>query len=232
MRLAAIDTSTELGSVALFEGDALVAEDAGRVSNAHGESLLPMVSALFERVSWRAQDIARWGVGVGPGSFTGVRIALATAKGIVIATGAELVGVTSLDALGYGVDAPCVVTVIGAGRGEVFLQARRGDLMVLVPSHVSFSGAAALVARAMHEQPHVGGENRVVIVGEAAQAIDWSALGGAALSFAVQPPHDLPRATTVGRIALRRSPDDVDNLEPVYVRAPEITVPRAGGDAT
>jgi tRNA threonylcarbamoyladenosine biosynthesis protein TsaB len=136
-RVAAIDTSTTLGSVALFEEGRLVAEDAMRVSNAHGESLLPMVSALFARVGWEPADVERWGVGIGPGSFTGARVSLATAKGIAIATEAELVGVTSLDAVTHGLrGSDLVVGLVRASKGELFVQARRGDVLVLGPSHV------------------------------------------------------------------------------------------------
>jgi tRNA threonylcarbamoyladenosine biosynthesis protein TsaB len=217
MRLAAIDTSTALGSVALFDQGELVAEDSTRVSNLHGETLLSMVNALFERVSWKAHDVGRWGVGIGPGSFTGVRIALATAKGIVLVTGAELVGVTSLDALGYGLEGPVVVTVVAAGKGEVFIQAIEEGRMVLAPSHVPLLEVAARVAAVSR-----GAE--VAIAGEAAQAIDWSVLGSA-VTFALGPPNDLPRASAVGRIALRRGAQDADELEPLYVRPPEITFP-------
>jgi tRNA threonylcarbamoyladenosine biosynthesis protein TsaB len=217
VRLAAIDTSTELGSVALFDREKLVVEDSARVSNMHGETLLSMVSALFERVAWNAREVGRWGVGIGPGSFTGVRIAVATAKGVALVTGAELVGVTSLDALGYGLDGPVVVTVVSAGKGEVFIQAMKGDRMVLAPSHVPLAEAAARVA-------DVSGGSRVAVAGEAAQFIDWSVLGSA-VTLAVEPPHDLPRASAVGRIALLRRPHDADALEPLYVRPPEITLP-------
>ena len=193
MRLAAIDTSTQLGSVALFEDGVLLAEDAHRVSNAHGESLLPMMSALFERAGWTARDVTRWAVGVGPGSFTGIRIAVATAKGIVLATGAELVGVTSLDAVAFGLAGELVVSLIGAGKGELFVQARRG-------------------------------EARGVVAGEAALEVDWSVLGER-VELVVIPPHDLPHASAVGRIALGRPAEDADALEPVYVRPPDITMP-------
>jgi tRNA threonylcarbamoyladenosine biosynthesis protein TsaB len=240
-RTAAIDTSTELGSIALFDGDALVAEDSARVSNAHGESLLPMVDALFARERWKPGEVARWAVGVGPGSFTGVRIAVATAKGIALATGAELVGVTSLDALAYGLDealdGPLVLSVVAAGKAEVFVQARRGGRVVLAPTHVPIATAAEWLASAL---PNIARDaagqvstasSRLVVAGEAALAIDWSALEVAGVVLAVEPPHDLPRASAVGRIALGRTPDDADTLEPVYVRPPEITMPRAPRDA-
>lgn len=224
MRLAAIDTSTALGSVALFEDGVLVAEDSRRVSNAHGESLMPMVSALFDRVGWRAADVARWGVGIGPGSFTGVRIAVATAKGIALATGAELVGVTSLDAIaeGLGSAGDLVVSTVSAGKGELYVQARRGVDLLLAPTHLPFDRVAAAVA------PSRSGSGSLVVVGEAARSIDWSVLGPGVV-LRIEAPHDLPHASAVGRIAAARAAEDADALEPFYVRAPEITMPKARG---
>src|ERR1700722_17908403 len=224
MRLAAIDTSTALGSVALFEDGELVAEDTRRVSNAHGESLLPMVSALFERVGWTARDVGRWGVGVGPGSFTGIRIAVATAKGIALVTGAELVGVTSLDALAFGLNGERVASLVGAGKGEVFVQMHVGGARVLGPLHVRAEDVGARLAAAVD-----GG--LLIVAGEPASVIDWSALGGR-VELVVAAPYDLPRASAVGRGALGRPAEDAAALEPVYVRPPDITMPavvRGGG---
>jgi tRNA threonylcarbamoyladenosine biosynthesis protein TsaB len=224
-RLAAIDTSTALGSVALFDDGRLVAEDAMRVSNAHGESLLPMVSALFARLGWDAGDVGRWGVGVGPGSFTGVRVSVATAKGIAIATGAEVVGVTSLDAVAYGLGREgLVVSLVAAGKGELFVQARRGGELVLLPSHLRIEDIAARIAAL---EPLAA----VIVAGEAAGEVDWSALG-ARVAVVAEAPHDVPRASAVGRIALARPPDDLATLEPTYVRPPEITAPRGRDEAS
>jgi tRNA threonylcarbamoyladenosine biosynthesis protein TsaB len=216
-RLAAIDTSTALGSVALFEGDELVLEEARRVSNAHGESLLPMVDAVFARAGWKPSAVARWGVGVGPGSFTGVRIAVATVKGIVFATGAQVVGVTSLDALAHGLEGDHVAAVVDAGKGESFLQVRRGGALVLGPVHVRVADVASRLAGL------VGG-GHVVVAGELSVEPDWSPLGDRVRRVTTSP-HDLPRASAVGRLALGRTPQDAVALEPSYVRPPEITMP-------
>jgi tRNA threonylcarbamoyladenosine biosynthesis protein TsaB len=227
-RLAAVETSTALGSVALFEDGRLVAEDSRRVSNAHGESLLPMVSALFDSAGWSASDVDRWAVGLGPGSFTGCRIGLATVKGIALATGASIVGVTSLDALAFGLEGDgLVVSVVAGGKGELYLQATRGGRVVLAPSHLRIGEVAARVAA-------LDAAGRVVVAGEAAVEVDWSSLG-ARVALSVASPHDVPRAALVGRIALERdgspglatdTPEHADALEPVYVRPPDITMPR------
>jgi len=219
VRVAAIDTSTALGSVALVEDGRLVAEDSRRVSNAHGESLLPMVSALFSGAGWVPADVARWGVGIGPGSFTGCRIGVATVKGIAMATAAEIVGVTSLDALAFGLDgADLVVSVVAGGKGELFLQARRRGQVVLAPSHLRIADVGPRLAT-------LAPSGRVLVAGEAASQVDWGPLEGR-VSLVVDAPHDAPRAAVVAQIALAAAPVDADLLEPLYVRPPEITVPK------
>lgn len=222
-RLCAIDTSSALGSVALFEAERLVLERAERVSNAHGEALLPMVDRAFAEAGWTPRDVGRWAVGVGPGSFTGVRIGVATAKGVALATGAEVVGVRSLEAmaalaaeaLGPRADR-VIVAVLDAIRGEIYAEvsgARVGAPVcvrpeALEPLVVGLPGAGAY---------------DVVLVGEAAARVPWSG----EVRRLTEGEHALPHARGVALAARGRAADDVDRLEPVYVRPPEITVPRA-----
>lgn len=217
MKLCAIDTSTALGSVALYEDERLVAQDAQRVSNAHGESLLPMVDAVFARAGWRPAEIARWCVGVGPGSFTGVRIGVATVKGIVLGTGAELVGVGSLEALAAlaGGGARTIVAAIAAIRGELYLQvcgALRSEPVCLAPG--------AIAAWLDEVAPEA---RELVLVGEAAAKIP--PLASRTATLLAEGDHALPHARGVALLGRGSAAASVDRLEPVYVRAPEITTP-------
>lgn len=216
MKLCAVDTSTALGSVALYDGDTLVLERAERVSNAHGESLLPMIDRAFAEAGWSPRDVARWGVGIGPGSFTGVRITVATVKGIVLATGAELVPVTSLEALAaLAPSSPraLVLPVVAAIRGEVFVQAGGLEPVCLLPADVP--AWLAPIRSAFDE---------LVIVGEAGRVVTVPDVPITRLETG---DHALPHARGVARLAAERAPVDPDTIEPAYVRPPEITVPKA-----
>lgn len=232
MRVVGIETSSVMGSIALFEGGALVARDEKPVRSGHGEHFLPMAAALFTRAGWKASDVARWGVDVGPGSFTGVRVGVALVKAIVLATGAELVGVTSFEALAFGlgnVDArlpgggreageSLVVSLLRAGRGELFVQARAGGHVIVAPAQWSVSETAERIAS-------LAWRGSVVVAGEVARDVDWSCCGDR-VSTACDPPHDLPRAEAIAQIALGGLPEDADAIEPVYVRPPDITMPK------
>ena len=129
---------------------------------------------------------------------------------------------TSLDALamGLGSEGELVVSVVDAGKGEVFVQATRARETVLAAAHVRVADVATRIAGAGAG----AGASRILVVGEAASGIDWSALG--AVTLVAAPPHDLPRASSVGLLAMNLSPADADTLEPLYVRPPEITMPR------
>ncbi len=219
MKLCAIDTSTALGSVALYEDERLVAEDARRVSNAHGESLLPMVDAIFAQAGWRPAEVARWCVGVGPGSFTGVRIGVATVKGIVLGTGAEIVGVGSLEALAAlaGHETKTIVAAVAAIRGELYLQlggASRSEPVCLAPSAIEAW---------LDEVAPASRERELVLVGEAAATIP--PLTSRTVTLLTEGDHALPHARGVALVGRGRARASVDLLEPVYVRAPEITTP-------
>jgi tRNA threonylcarbamoyladenosine biosynthesis protein TsaB len=198
LKIVAVDTSTALGSVALFDGEALVAEEAKRVSNAHGESLLPMIDGLFTRVGWRPRDVARWCVGLGPGSFTGVRIGVATVKGIVLGTGAEVVGVSSLDAMCALAEGPSIA-FIAAIRGELYFGGPGREPQCLPPERITIPANVTLVGEAAAQMP--GNYTRLT-----------------------EGDHALPHARGVALAARGLAPISPDSLDPIYVRAPEITV--------
>lgn len=222
-RVCAVDTSTALGSVVLCEDDRVVAEDARRVSNAHGESLLPMIDALFARAGWKPRDVHRFCVGLGPGSFTGVRIGVATVKGIVFGTRAELVGVSSLEAMAAlareherpALDDGVTIAAIDAIRGELYLQAFRDRAPVDEPVCLPPSEIEGWVAR-------VAGEAPLVLVGEAASKIP-EATRARAVMFLGAGDHALPHARGVLAAARDRAAAPPELVTPIYVRAPEIT---------
>jgi tRNA threonylcarbamoyladenosine biosynthesis protein TsaB len=227
VRLCAVDTSTALGSVALFEDEKLIAEDAKRVSNAHGESLLPMIDASFAKAGWKPKDVNRWCVGIGPGSFTGVRIAVATVKGILLGVppDAEIAGVGSLEAMAalaalVALDDPTptpVLAAIDAIRGELYVQVPgRSDPVCLLPADIPSWLDGVL-------KP----DEEVVLVGEASAKIALSESRRIKARL-TDDPHALPHARGVALVG-RRAPasKNAEAIEPVYVRPAEITVPKS-----
>lgn len=102
MLILAVDTSTMVGGVALIDGGVLVGEHILNVKATHSERLMSSVNATLSGADIVPGDLDAIACGVGPGSFTGVRIGVAAAKGMSYALGIPLVGVSALDALAYG----------------------------------------------------------------------------------------------------------------------------------
>ena len=147
MRTLVIDTATAACSIALIEGDAVIARAHRVVGRGHAEQLVPMIAELPD--GGRAARIL---VDVGPGSFTGLRVGIAAARGLALGWGAEVAGYSSLAliaARGFA-DRPTDVlaVVIEGGHGEVFMQpfapgpAPLADLASLKPEAAALAIAA------------------------------------------------------------------------------------------
>ena len=145
--ILAFDTSTAACTAALFDGSgACVGRCDELIGRGHSERLVPMIAELMDGRS--ADKII---VGVGPGSFTGIRVGIAAAHGLAIGWGAEMAGMSSLALLAASVDAldDVAVAVIG-GHGELFVQQFNSgkavsELRNLVPSAAAVETSATLV---------------------------------------------------------------------------------------
>jgi tRNA threonylcarbamoyladenosine biosynthesis protein TsaB len=127
--LLAIDTSTRQASIALYDcqvhagrGRQLLAEQSWFSANRHTEELMPAISGMFALAGVTPSDLTAVAVAIGPGSFTGLRVGVAAAKGLALAQDLKLVGVPTLDVTAYPHQSQPipVVAVAQAGRGRVY----------------------------------------------------------------------------------------------------------------
>jgi len=119
--LLALDTATRLASAALYDGTRVVSEHTWHSANRHTVELMPHVVAMTKQVGLTPTDLQVVAVALGPGSFTGLRIALSVAKGLAIALNVPLLGVPTLDIVAYPhqQETRPVCAVVQAGRGRV-----------------------------------------------------------------------------------------------------------------
>src|SRR5262245_16774945 len=99
MRIAAVETSTLAGGVALVEGDRIVSQSMLNIALTHSERLLAILDRLLCDCGWTPKDLHGLAVSIGPGSFTGLRVGAATVKGLALALGIPVAPVPTLDAL-------------------------------------------------------------------------------------------------------------------------------------
>ncbi len=114
MLILAFDTATDVATSALISDGEVLGERTSRAV-----SVLEDIDALLRQAGAHTRELGGIAVGIGPGSFTGVRIGLATARGLALALGVPVAGVSTLDALAAG--APGAVPIVDARRGEVFV---------------------------------------------------------------------------------------------------------------
>jgi len=195
-----IDTCLAACQVALFDGDRMLAGVSEPMERGHQERLAPMAEAVMAGA--RFSDVSKISVTIVPGSFTGLRVGLAFAKGLRLATGAPLAGVGTLQALAASSAGP-VACVIDARRGLVYVQAFEEGRALGDPDIVSIADAADRL------WPLKG----LTLVGPG------SLLLVDALPHARIDVRAAPDLATLGRLA--EAATAVDDLRPLYLRAPD-----------
>ena len=218
-----IDTATWTAAVGVVRDGVVLAEATHRESRSHTASLPGLVERVLAAAGATVDDVEAVAVSIGPGSFTGLRVGLALAKGLAFAGRIPCVPVATLEALAWAAAAPADASVwaaIDARKREVYaacFRATAGGLERLTPD-LALS-PEALAARL---------EPPCILVGDASEVYGDVLAGRATLRpFATH--H--PRGGIVARLGLQRlaagEGTNPGPLEPVYVRAPDAELPRS-----
>src|SRR5262245_17599603 len=122
MLVLGIDTATRIASVGLVRDEAVVGEESSLAVSNHTETLLPLVLRVLAGANVSLPELQGFGVSIGPGSFTGLRIALSTVKGFAYALKQKVAGVPTLAALARTVSdwEGDICTILDARKGEVY----------------------------------------------------------------------------------------------------------------
>jgi tRNA threonylcarbamoyladenosine biosynthesis protein TsaB len=220
MKTLAIDTSLSTGSVAAIAGDR-VAVRSLPTAGEHARLLAAAIEAVAGELGWRSAAAELVAVVRGPGSFTGLRVGITTAKALCWTTGSRLLGVSSCEVIAEGSaaavgrhDAPLTVAY-DAVRGEVFVA-------TVVPDQSSPSGWRTEAGRLVAAQEWLAGMAPGSIVTGPGLALLTDALAGRPDLVIAPPAAWLPAIVDVGRIALLRAAagetDDPATLVPDYIR--------------
>jgi len=203
--ILAIDTSAAQCAVALLGAGNEVVERRA-MERGHAEHLFPFIDTTLARAGIRYGDIGRVAVCTGPGSFTGVRVGVAAARGIALGLGIPVVGISRFEALAAEAGAPVTVCLAGRG-GSVFFQNFGADGAALAdPEMTTDTGLGACI-----------GPDSTRLAGDAAHLV----AGDAALL-----PDGLPDPRVIARLAESR--DDAALPAPLYLRGADAELPRVG----
>lgn len=214
MRLLALDTATVACSVALRVDGVIIARHHADMARGQSEALMPMIAKVLDEAGLAFTNLDLLAVTVGPGAFTGIRIGLAAAKGLALATGLPLAGIATTEAVAAAVPfderlGRTILVALDSKREEMWVQTFAADLTPLAPPMAALPDvAAAFVA------------GPCVIVGDAAGRL-LPLLPHATLSTAP----GAPDAAFVAELAEHHwSRGTALPAEPLYLRAPDVTI--------
>jgi len=225
MMILAIDTSTEMASIALVQENEVLAELTWHCRQNHTAQLLPYLAFLLDKAKVNLNSARCIIVAKGPGSFNGLRIGIATAKGLAFSLGIPIIGISTLEAEAYqhAQTSLPICPILNAGRGEIataLYQMKGGEWLQLAPEHITTVDA---LCSEITTKTVFCGKFLAEITAHLKQELKQKAI--------IPPPAArLRRATFLAELGQRRlEAGKVDNrstLQPLYLRRPPITKPK------
>ncbi len=222
--ILAIDSTLRRCSVALWQSQSVIAEAEETTPNRQAARLIPLIEQMLDKNKVNYSDISAIACTIGPGSFTGIRIGLATAKAIALAANLPLMGVTTLEAIAWQAaqtaeDNNKITIAMNAYRGEIYLQSflwQRGRLMPLTQPQ------ALAVDNALTALPDEG-----FLAGDAQSLLIDSATASKK-NLSPCPETTQPTASAIAELAAqeqRFAPGR--EVHPLYIRPPDAKLPTA-----
>jgi len=209
LKLLAVDTALGACSVAVLDGDAVLAHQFVEMTRGHAEALAPMVEDTMRQAGVSFGALDRLAVTTGPGTFTGQRVGLAFMRGLRVGLKKPLIGVTTLEAMAAATERNRAAAIHDAKRDEAYLSLWEDGAAILDPTVMPFADAIA----------------RIRAFGSCALCGTGAALAGEALGagFAVTDIRQ-PDALWVARLATARPAPHLPPA-PLYLRAPDAKLP-------
>jgi len=218
--ILALDTSSKAASCALWREGVLLGESFLNCGLTHSQTIMPMVQGLLCAASVSLDEVDRYAVSVGPGSFTGLRIGLSAVKGMAMAADKPCAPVSTLEALAWNLCAfrGIIAPVMDARRAQVYTALFQSD--GALPRRLRED--AALPIPALGRRLQDLGDTPVMLVGDGA-AMCLEALGGASARLLIAPePLRHQRAGSVAAVAAHTGAAvGAAQLEPAYLRLPQ-----------
>ena len=204
--ILAFDTSAAHCAAALLCGETVLAENVEPMHKGQAERLMPLIEEMLTKANLTWADLGVIGVGIGPGNFTGIRISVAAARGLALSLGIPSIGVSTFEALAYGISGT-VVTTVAAPRDMLYLQLFDENVEHL-PSHCT-----------LETLPPLPNDRPFTLIGPYTAEIAAKSAGTEAT-----PAYSLPVAT--GKVAMDRRLDSNPRPAPLYIRAADAAPPR------
>lgn len=221
MNILALETATDICQVALLQGEQVTVQLGLSRPRAHAENLVPLIRDALHYAGLERSALDAVAVSKGPGSYTGLRIGVSTAKGLAAALDLKLIGIPSLDALAASVEsvtAPgdVLVTAFNSRRNEVYFAVYQNTATGLE----SLVGPSTANVESHQEEIVPAATGRIYLAGEGAPRMQ-RLLSQKASVFVLDPAIFTPSAASIARLALLRlhrgEQDDLAQFEPFYL---------------